>query len=245
MQFLVFAIFSLALVVFSIFGFDRSRAEITFSPVSITTLVPSPSPTLLPLKHKVFLEVPFVAQAPTGNWADPRQQDGCEEAAAWMAILWARGERAPADLKVQEAKIQVMADWQEEKYGSYHDTNADDTVERIYNEYFGYDNVRVVEDVTVQKIKQELSAGNLVQVPADGQILANPNYTAPGPERHNLIILGYDDATGEFITNDNGTRAGRGYRYKYEVMLSAIRDYPTGFHEPITEIKKTMIVVSK
>lgn len=229
----------------------RGADELVNPPLSVPTpsasLPPSPKLSTLPstLPARVLLEVPFVAQAPTGNWADSRQQDGCEEAAAWMAVLWARGEVAPVDLKEQEAKIQEMADWQKEKYASYRDTAVEDTVERIYREYFGFDKIRVVGDINVADIKQELSAGNLVQVPADGRVLANPNYTAPGPERHNLVIVGYNDAAGEFITNDNGTRKGKGYRYKYEVLLDAVRDYPTGDHLPIKGEKKVMIVVSK
>src|SRR3989344_4812592 len=70
-----------------------------------------------------------------------------------------------------------------------------------------------------------------------------PNYTAPGPERHMILIRGYDDETGEFITNDAGTRRGEKYRYKYRTLFNAIRDYPTGDHIPITGVDKKMIVV--
>ena len=36
--------------------------------------------------------VPFVSQAPFGEWSDQRQQDGCEEVSSLMAIKWAREE---------------------------------------------------------------------------------------------------------------------------------------------------------
>lgn len=246
MHFVVVILVSLVVAVFAIFRWDTNKPESFSSPPPAVTQSPSPKPSPISfLKSKVLLEVPFVAQAPTGNWDDPRQQDGCEEAAAWMAVLWATGGDVPKTFAKQEAKILEIADWEEKEYGSYHDTAAEDTVERIYKAYFGYEKVRVVDSIDVVNIKQELSAGNLVQVPADGRILANPNYTAPGPERHNLVIIGYDDATREFITNDNGTRRGKGYRYKYEVMLAAIRDYPTGDHLPIMGVKKAMIIISK
>ena len=48
----------------------------------------------------------------------------------------------------------------------------------------------------------------------------------------------------EFITNDPGTRKGELYRYNETVLYSAIRDYPTGYHETINKIEKNMIVVN-
>ena len=80
-------------------------------------------------------------------------------------------------------------------------------------------------------------------MPVDGRGL-NPKYKAPGPERHMILIRGYDDDTGEFITNDAGTRKGEKYRYKYEKLFNAIRDYPTGDHVPVVGRIKKMIVVS-
>lgn len=235
----------------AVFG-NRPFSTSTQEREVIQSFSPAPSPiaTSKPyvkpiIRQKVLLQVPFVAQAPAGNWDDPRQQDGCEEVAAWMAIMWAKGENPPASFAEQEKRIQEIADWEEEKYGSYHDTSMTDTLIRIYNDYFGYEDASLVEDVTLNRIKKELSSGNLVQIPADGRKLKNPYYTQPGPERHNLLIIGYDDATGEFITNDNGTRQGKGYKYKYDVVLGAIRDYPTGFHEPISSVNKAMIVISK
>lgn len=248
MHYLAVIVISLVIAAFALFDSDTDKLGLgRFSsptPVVSITLIPSPLPAPS-LKPKVLLDVLFVSQAPIGNWDDPRQQDGCEEAASYMGMLWAMGNEAPKTLEEQEKKIIEITGWEEEKYGSYRDTAVEDTVERIYRQYFKYDKVKVVKDITVDKIKQELSMGNLVQVPADGRVLGNPYYTAPGPERHNLLITGYDEETGEFVTNDNGTRRGKSYRYKYEVMMSAIRDYPTGYHEPIRGDYKVMIVISK
>lgn len=82
-------------------------------------------------------------------------------------------------------------------------------------------------------------------VPTNGRALGNPNFTAPGPERHMLVLIGYDPETKEFITNDPGTRQGRHYRYHEEVLFSAIRDYPTGDRVPITSVSKPGIIVSR
>ncbi|MEI6379075.1 MAG: hypothetical protein WCO55_05425 [Candidatus Falkowbacteria bacterium] len=78
-----------------------------------------------------------------------------------------------------------------------------------------------------------------------GRLLKNPNYKAPGPLQHFLVIKGYDYATKEFITNDSGTRNGRDYRYPEKVLFTALREYPTGKHLPIKENKKMLIIVSK
>ncbi len=219
-----------------------SQNSVIVTPSSNSQVKPTPSPLL---KQKVLLDVPFVAQAPTGKWSDPRQQDGCEEAASYMASLWIKGEKPSTDLSVQEQTLTAISDWEEEKYGSYHDTSANDTLERILKRYFEIDNARVETNIDAEDIKRELSLGNLVLVPANGQKLGNPHFTAPGPDRHFLAVIGYDLTTAEFITNDNGTRQGKNYRYKESVLLNAIRDYPTGNHLPITEDKKVMIVVSK
>ena len=77
----------------------------------------------------------------------------------------------------------------------------------------------------------ELEAGHLVIIPTNGQALKNPNFTLPGPERHMLVVKGYDYETEEFITNDPGTRNGADYRYKKDLLFEAIRNYKTGFHE--------------
>jgi hypothetical protein len=112
-------------------------------------------------------------------------------------------------------------------------------------DYFGYYNIEVREDISTEDIIEELKNDRLVIVPINGQILKNPFYTPPGPDRHMLVIIGYDFQTEEFITNDVGTRHGEKFHYKEYILEASIRDYPTGHKEPILEIKKTMIVVKK
>ncbi|MDX1535186.1 MAG: C39 family peptidase [Candidatus Spechtbacterales bacterium] len=192
---------------------------------------------------QVVYNVPFTAQAPLGDWSDPRQQDGCEEAAALMAVSWARGE----DFTLAEARDEIIkiAEYTKNKYGAYRDTSARDAFNWIYKDYFGYTNVRLNYNITTEDIKRELYAGNLVVVPANGRILDNPHFTPPGPERHMFVITGFDPKTGEFITNDNGTRYGEDFRYTEANISAALQDYPTGYHEPILNKITSMIVISK
>lgn len=191
----------------------------------------------------ILFEVPFMPQAPFGNWSDPRKQDGCEEAAAIMAMAWVKGETL--DAKSADEEINAIAAYEEKTYGTFHDTSAFDTAERIFKDYFKYQNVKVRYRIKKEDIVKELAAGNLVIVPTNGQLLDNPNYTPPGPVTHNLVIIGYDVKTKEFVTNDPGTRKGKGYRYNEDVLENAIIDYLTGSHEKIEEEKTAMIVVRK
>ena len=138
-----------------------------------------------------------------------------------------------------------MAAWQKKHYGGYVDTSAADTAERLIKGYAGYTKVNVKYDVGVEEIKTELAQEHLVLVPVNGRLLKNPNFTRPGPLQHMLLIRGYDDTKREFITNDPGTRRGNGYWYSYEVLFNAIRDYPTGDHKEIKEIRKAMIVIAQ
>lgn len=196
------------------------------------------------IHNKVLInQVPFTTQAPFGDWADQRQGDGCEEASVLMAIKWARGQSLTKDESLKE--IINISNFLLKKYGEYRDTSLQNTVDWIFKDYFKYDKVTLVKDITVNDIIEELAKGNLVITAMNGQMMLNPNYRQPGPPRHMIVIRGYDPLMKELITNDPGTKNGELYRYDATLLYAAIRDYPTGYHEIITSIGKNMIVVSK
>jgi hypothetical protein len=182
-------------------------------------------------------------QAPFGDWSDPRQQDGCEEASVVMAYRWAVGK----GLTRQEAldEITGMSNWEEAEYGSYRDTSAADTLERLLRQFYEYTGGRVEYDISLADVKRELAAGHILIIPFDGHILDNPNFINGGPERHMLVAIGYDDRTEQIITNDPGTRLGQGFAYSYENFEAAFQDYETGNHVSQTEYRTAMIVVEK
>jgi len=62
-------------------------------------------------------------------------------------------------------------------------------------------------------------------VPVDAKMLDNPNYSDPAPDYHVVVLIGYDDATSEFITHDPGTAKGQSFRYDYQKFFDAIGDY--------------------
>jgi hypothetical protein len=192
--------------------------------------------------EKVNIEVPFTAQAPFGNWNDSRLQDACEEASVLMVMKWIKSET----LSPEEAREEIFAisSFEKEKYGTYTDTSAQATLNRIIKDYFKYDKAKVKYNFNIKNIITELDRGNLIIVPTNGQKLNNPYYSGAGPDRHMLVIKGYNRETKEFITNDPGTRHGENFKFSFNNLYNSIRDYPSGNHEPITEDKKAMIIIS-
>lgn len=197
------------------------------------------------LPEKVLLQVPFTPQAPYAEWSDEEYNSACEEAGMLMAYYWTQG-KTEAVIPQAEAKEALSKEIQFEKdtYGFDYDTSAEDTV-KWASDYFNYDKFTLRKDVSYKDILQELADGHLVVAHMDGTKLGNPNFRGEGPVEHVIVIKGYDQKTGEFITNDPGTRKGKDYRYDYDVIENALRDYPTGHHEPITAVYKNIIVISK
>lgn len=205
---------------------DNDNKDVDNKPVEITD---------------VLLDVPFTSQAPLGEWGESTFQDGCEEASIYMAMLWV--EKRLTTNQQARAEIISLAEFQRKNYGSSVDTDTTDTI-KLIQDYYGYMHAEAHTNISAEDIKQELARGNLVLAPANGRKLGNPNYTAPGPLQHFLVIKGWDTKTGQFITNDPGTRNGENYRYAENVLTNALREYPTGNHDPITdESKKSMIVI--
>lgn len=201
------------------------------------------SSPILSAGPSVLLTVPFTSQAPLGNWSDPWQETGCEEAAAVMAMGWVYGKNLTPEEAL--AELTAISKYEVKQYGIAYDSSTQDTVSHIFNGYFKYTNVEQRKHIGVDDVKNELSRGNLVILPVNGRKLNNPYFTPPGPIEHVVVIIGYDDATEEFITHDPGTRHGAEYRYPYNVLDAAIQDYPTGAPVPIQTIEKNMIVVKK
>lgn len=191
-------------------------------------------------------DVPFVVQAPFKNWDDPIFQNACEEASIVMAMGWINGVKS---LSPAEAKKQILdiVGFEDKNFGYNTDTDVFD-VEKIFKNFFKYEDVSVGEGIDLDDIKEALQQGNIVIIPAFGQELENPYYVAPGPVAHMLVITGYDPATKEFITNDPGTQRGKDYRYKEDVLFYAIWSYPSGQNVPMIPskiLKKAMIVIRK
>lgn len=164
--------------------------------------------------------VSFASQAPYAVW-DDLHNEACEEAAMIIAASWFKNKKLEAHTMEQE--ILSLVKWEEEN-GYTVDVTVEEATQ-ILKDYFGLQ-AEVTADVNVNKIKQEISAGKLVIIPAAGRLLGNPYYRRPGPIYHMLVIRGFDESRGEFITNDPGTKRGEGFRYKYQTLINAVHDWP-------------------
>ncbi len=195
------------------------------------------------IRKSVKQSVPFIVQAPHAQWDDPLYQDACEEASILMAHAWEAGTGNISKNDAEE-EFEKMFDMEKTLFGEdVVDTSIADTA-RLYETYFGR-SVEVREHVTMEDIYDILNKNNIIIAPTNGKALGNPNFSNDGPDRHMLVIVGYDRKNEEFITNDPGTRLGRGYKYKDSTLYNAIRDYTTGHKETIEGADKTIIVVSQ
>lgn len=204
------------------------------------TATPTPG---LPQELVLIEDVPFVVQAPLAQWQDKRYQNACEEAALLMAYYWTQGQAQISPQQATQEIAQLVA-YEIKTWGQYVDHSTADTA-KIMQDYFGYGQVQVFQDITPEQIIQQLQNNKLVIAAMDGQKLNNPYFTPPGPEQHMIVFLGYDPSTDEFITHDPGTRRGKNFRYARQTIAQALRDYPTGEHLPITQVRKNMFVVGK
>jgi len=213
---------------------------------SSNTIIASSSPKEELAEEKPFLidqKVPFTPQAPLANWADERQQDGCEEAASLMALAWAGAFPVATTSAAWERAITDLSDFEEEEYGEFRDAALIDIQERIFKTRFNYQKTEIREASSSESLISALEAGGLLLLPCDGRLLKNPYFKAPGPETHMVLVKGYDYEKEEFITNDPGTKRGADYRYPAERLFNAISPYPTGNHEPrVSEVKEFLLV---
>ncbi|MCX6761470.1 MAG: C39 family peptidase [Candidatus Moranbacteria bacterium] len=185
---------------------------------------------------KILIDVPFTSQAPFGKW-DAYHEEACEEASLVMLDYFLQNKKLTP--VVAEKEIQALIAYEIKFAKGYEDSTVAQTA-TLGENYYGLKNLRVVYDFTAEDLKKYLSQGKPIIVPAAGRRLGNPNFTAPGPLYHNLVLIGYDGDT--IITNDPGTRKGQGYRYNIKTLYGAIYDFP-GDAKKIETGRKAMIVV--
>lgn len=216
---------------------------ITDTDLATITIGDITKPLILATSLTYLQNVSFTSQAPFGGWSDLRQEDGCEEASSFMAVEWARGKSFTKDQALKA--ILGSSDYTLKKYGEYRDISTQDTLNWIIKDYFNFNQAIRKTDVTLTDIITEIKNGHVVIAPMNGQALHNPNYVAPGPMHHMLLITGYDANRKVFITNDPGTRRGANYEYAANLLYAAIRDYPTGSHLTTQSVEKNIIVIWK
>lgn len=184
----------------------------------------------------INLQLPFTTQAPNANW-DKDHEEFCEEASVLMVARYWQ-DRGIQDAADAEDALQQLKTWEVENLGLFESTTAEQTA-RMLREFYGFQDVIVVKSPTVDDIKQNISDGFPVIIPAAGRELNNPNFKQPGPLYHMLVVKGYT-TDGKFVTNDPGTRKGADYVYSESVLMNAIHDWNAG---DVMNGEKTVIVV--
>jgi len=170
------------------------------------------------LPDEIFIQVPFIIQAPFANW-DVLHEESCEEASLIMMAHFYN--KTPVGDQAQwEKEIQDLVSW-ETTHGYKQDVTMSELAQ-IAKDYYGL-SATAKYNISVDDIKIELATGHPIIVPAAGKILPNPNFRNGGPNYHNLVVTGYDFQG--FITNDPGTRNGENFRYTYDSLFNAIHDY--------------------
>jgi hypothetical protein len=185
----------------------------------------------------VFYDVPFTPQAPLGDWSYP-WQDACEEAVVLMARSYFLQQSISTTSAV--ADILKLVDYQNEVFGSYHDTDARDTAaiaESVYSI-----KAHIEENPEIEDITEALQKGFLVIMPMAGRLLGNRFFTPPGPAYHMLLAIGFDEERKELIVHDPGTKRGARFRYSYATIMSALHDW-TGSDETIETGASRIIVI--
>lgn len=167
---------------------------------------------------RAYLNVPFTPQAPFANW-DQLHENACEEAAI-LQVQYYLTQKNPPPEEIDN-DIKDLVNWQIENFGSHHDIYAEE-VKSLIIKYYNYseDQVTIVQDVTIQEIKDFIAQGYPVIAPITGHLLKNPYYHHPG--YHMLTIIGYTEE--RFITNDVGTRRGKDFSYEYDRFMNAMQD---------------------
>lgn len=189
------------------------------------------------LPKSLQLQVPFTPQAPTANW-DELHNEACEEASSIMAHAYFSGIKdLPPDYV--EREIDKLTDWQNQTFGYHLSIDTQETVTMISSFY-----KLKAEQVTISEpdIQLALNQNKLVLLPANGQLLKNPNFKQPGPIYHMLVITGYEN--GVYITNDPGTRKGFNYQYSFQTLYDASGNWDHNKHA-VDLTDKQIIIVSR
>ncbi len=188
----------------------------------------------------LLLPVPFTPQAPTANW-DTMHNEACEEASVIMAMAYYNDdhndkEKLPATFVEQE--LTKLTNWEMQTFGYNLDINSEEVVEMIKANYSLQ--AKIITDVTEENIKKELAQNHLILLPANGQLLGNPNYKQPGPKYHMLVIRGFTPTF--IITNDPGTKSGLNYAYNFDTLYKANGNWDHATSQVDRNIKNIIVV---
>lgn len=208
------------------------------------TIAPEPTKILeTGLPNKYQITAAFIQQAPEKNWNEP-WQDACEEASLLTVDFYYKNITS-ITTEMNRDSILKMIDF-ENQHSFTSDINIDQMA-IVGQKYLGY-KVKIIDNPTVENIKEYLSKNIPVIVPASGKILfaENTHFNSSGPYYHNLVILGYNDTKQQFTVHDVGTKVGAYYHYSYSLLMESIHDFPvSNKKEDIDNGQKRVLILLK
>lgn len=188
------------------------------------------------LKQEINLKIPFTIQSPDQKW-DEVYKEGCEEASILMVYSFLNNKNITVSSAMKD--IGDMINLQNEIFGGQYNLSASTTA-YLANKFFGLQSEIVILK-SIEDIKRIVSGGNPLILPTLGRELKNPNFKAPGPIYHMLVVKGYTK-DGIIITNDPGTRKGKDYTYNQDILFNAIGDWNYNIGAPNANIKVGIIL---
>lgn len=250
----IFFILILAALISLIFYFKKNitRDKVETKITQITDKVEDLKETIAPqptkiqssgLPDKHLINAAFVPQSPEKNWDQP-WQDACEEASL-LTVDYYYKNISSADIQTIKNDLLKMIEFEEEQSFS-HDMNIEQMsyVAQNYLKYIP----KIIDNPTVDELKEYISADIPIIVPANGKILyqENKHFNDNGPYYHNLVILGFNDNTQKFTVHDVGTQFGAYYKYSYPLLMESIHDFPESKNkQDINQGKKRVLILLK
>lgn len=189
------------------------------------------------LPKGVNLKVPFYPQAPDADWSLP-WSEACEEASIVLAYYFIKWMNLTKETFKEE--ILGIVELEKELHWKYIDTNIEETA-KILEEYYDYDNYKIIQNPTIEDLKYELSEWNPIVAPFAWKKLWNIFYQNGWPRYHMLVIVWYKDWF--FITNDVWTSRWENFEYTYETIMNALQDLTHEWEFDVSIWKSKVLVL--
>jgi Peptidase_C39 like family len=228
--FLFIGFFMVGLGIYRILGEDNllrvdkadSKKVVTDTPDSIPQAEEVAIKELKPTTK--ILPVPYVSEAPEGDWSG-NWVNACEEATIIMVDGFYAGK---SKITIEDAKSRLLKLFSEQDimYGSSKNSDSK-KIENLISIYTNYKG-KIKTNPTITNLKQEIDNGNPVISLHKGFDLKNKNipFSPVKSSYHTVVLVGYDDVSGEFITHDPGDdKDGFEHRYSYDDYMDSLHDY--------------------
>lgn len=217
---LIFIIFGTIYLIVGAFTNDKTIEETT----TLDTIVRKTDEDVIPKANKVIIPVPYISEAPEGDWSG-NWVNACEEATIAMVEAFYMGEKSVSIASAKATLLKLFKE-EDELYGSNKNADAKQIQEIItFHSSF---NATIKSNPTQKDIKNEIDEGRPVISLHRGFDLKNPNipFSPTKSSYHTVVIVGYDDVSKEYITHDPGDDTdGPGHRYDYDLFMNSIHDY--------------------